>query len=206
MNLASTSFRPWETLDTRLAFARPHASDHVQWSDNRNPQLAWSNVPDGTRSFALLCWDDDVPTVGDDVNQQGRRVPLWLERTRFFHWVVADLPATLREVAEGTHSDGVTAGGKAGGATPDGGVAGINDYTGWFAGDEDMRGDYFGYDGPCPPWNDERTHAYVFTVLALDVASLGLSGAFTGADLLAAAEGHVLASAAVGALYRNNAG
>jgi phosphatidylethanolamine-binding protein (PEBP) family uncharacterized protein len=41
---------------------------------------------------------------------------------------------------------------------------------GWFAGDNDMRGDYYGYDGPCPPWNDEIVHRYVFTLFALDVA------------------------------------
>jgi hypothetical protein len=40
---------------------------------------------------------------------------------------------------------------------------GVNDYTGWFANDPDMAGEYYGYDGPCPPWNDERVHTYVFT-------------------------------------------
>ena len=33
-----------------------------------------------------------------------------------------------------------------------------------------MFGDYYGYDGPCPPWNDELVHRYVFTLYALDVA------------------------------------
>ena len=43
-----------------------------------------------------------------------------------------------------------------------------------------MSGDYFGYDGPCPPWNDALVHRYVFTLYALDVATLGLQGPFTG--------------------------
>ena len=54
---------------------------------------------------------------------------------------------------------------------PRGARQGINDYTGWFAGDKDMAGNYFGYDGPCPPWNDEIPHRYVFTLYALDVAA-----------------------------------
>ena len=204
MNLCSTSFEPWAVLDSRLAFARHHPVDHVEMCPNRNPQLAWSNVPDGTKSFALLCYDDDVPTVGDDVNQEGRSVDRWLERARFYHWALADLGRDLREIAEGSHSDGITPGGKGADAGPDGGVAGINDYTSWFAGDEAMKGDYHGYDGPCPPWNDERTHAYIFALLALDVASLGLQPGFTGGELEAAAQGHVLARAELGGLYRIN--
>ena len=56
-----------------------------------------------------------------------------------------------------------------------------------------MKGDYGGYDGPGPPWNDERIHHYHFTVFALDVPSLGLEGRFGGPEARAAMEGHVLA-------------
>jgi Raf kinase inhibitor-like YbhB/YbcL family protein len=202
MNLTSRSFDPWTTLDARLAFAESDPDTHVRLSGNRNPHLKWEGVPDGTRSLAVLCCDDDVPSVGTDVNQEDRDVPLWLERTRFYHWVLVDLPPDLREIEEGTHSDGITPRGKSGGASPDGGSTGINDYTSWFAGDEDMRGDYFGYDGPCPPWNDPRTHAYVFRIVALDIETLGLTGAFTGAQVEEAMKGHVLAEASLSGLYR----
>ncbi len=204
MNLMSDSFNPWEVMDGRLAFGEHDPKTHMRLAGNRNPHLKWDNVPEGTKSFALFCYDDDVPTDGTNVNQEGRKVPLYLERTRFFHWVVVDLPASLREVAEGAHSDGITPKGKDGGASADGGVQGVNDYTAWFASDEAMAGEYFGYDGPCPPWNDERTHAYVFQVMALDVEGLGLSGAFTGADAVAKAAGHVLAEAELSGLYRVN--
>ena len=70
-----------------------------------------------------------------------------------------------------------------------------------------MSGDYFGYDGPCPPWNDEIPHHYVFTVFALDVAKLAVDGAFTGAQAREAMKGHVLAQASItGALHAQPGG
>ena len=74
--------------------------------------------------------------------------------------MLIDIPSGLRSISAGSHSDGVIARGKpgpeaAGGTPTAGGLRhGLNDYTGWFASDPDMKGDYFGYDGPCPPWND----------------------------------------------------
>ncbi|WP_338722556.1 YbhB/YbcL family Raf kinase inhibitor-like protein [Pseudomonas tolaasii] len=74
-------------------------------------------------------------------------------------------------------------------------------YSLWFAGDPQMAGDYFGYDGPCPPWNDERLHHYIFTLYALDVAHLEVQGALNGAAVLAALQGHVLAQASLTGTY-----
>jgi len=85
---------------------------------------------------------------------------------------------------------------------------GLNDYTGWFAGDSDMGGDYFGYDGPCPPWNDELVHRYVFTVYALSVPRLDLPMSdarhFTRAQALAAMQGKILAQASLYGRYTLN--
>lgn len=201
MHLRSDSFTPYAMLAPRLAFGRKPADGPFAFGDNCNPHLAWSEVPQGTKSFALLCWDPDVPTKPDDVNQEGRTVPLDLPRARFIHWTVVDLPAELREIAEGDHSSGIVPRGKKAGPTPDGGLHGQNDYTGWFASDEDMAGSYCGYDGPCPPFNDERIHGYRFQVFALDVPTLGLSGAFTAEDMEAAMQGHVLATATLTGLY-----
>jgi phosphatidylethanolamine-binding protein (PEBP) family uncharacterized protein len=53
------------------------------------------------------------------------------------------------------------------------------------------------YSGPWPPWNDMLVHHYHYTVYALDVASLGLSGTFGGAEALQATQGHVLAKGEV---------
>ena len=204
MHLRSDSFAPYDVLDPRLAFGEHDPVSHFRFAGNRNPHLGWSGVPDGTRSFALICVDNDVPSVGDDVNQEGRTVPVDLPRAPFFHWVVADLPPTLRAIAEGAHSEGITPKGKAPGPTPDGGVHGSNSYTQWFAGNPDMAGDYCGYDGPAPPWNDERVHGYRFQLFALDVPSLGLAGPFDGPTLQTAMRGHVLAQAELVGLYAIN--
>jgi phosphatidylethanolamine-binding protein (PEBP) family uncharacterized protein len=67
-----------------------------------------------------------------------------------------------------------------------------------------MEGDYYGYDGPCPPWNDSLVHHYVFTVYAVDLERLPVEGAFTGPAALAAMEGHALAAAAVVGTYTLN--
>ena len=84
------------------------------------------------------------------------------------------------------------------------GVQGVNDYTSWFAGDETMGGDYGGYDGPFPPWNDQRLHHYVFTVWAVDVESLGLSGSFNGQAVREALAGRVLGVAQITGSYAIN--
>ena len=206
MKLHSSSFTEGARIPGEFAFAVIDAKSHVALSGNRNPHLAWSDVPAGARSFVLLCVDPDVPSRGDDVNQEGRTVPADLPRVDFFHWTVIDLPADTREIGAGTHSQGVTTRGKAG-PRPAGEHPwrhGLNDYTGWFANDHDMNGDYYGYDGPCPPWNDELLHRYVFTVYALDVPSLTIEGPLTGPAVRAAMQGHVLGEATLTGTYTLN--
>jgi phosphatidylethanolamine-binding protein (PEBP) family uncharacterized protein len=83
-------------------------------------------------------------------------------------------------------------------------VRGLNDYTGWFAGDAAMGGQYFGYDGPYPPAHDLREHRYFFRLFALDVACLGLPPGFTAGDAFRAMHGHVLAEAALYGTYTLN--
>jgi Raf kinase inhibitor-like YbhB/YbcL family protein len=204
MKLTTTAFRDGGAIPPEFAFGKPDPANHVALSANRNPDLAWSGAPAGTKSFALLCVDPDVPSRGDDVNQEGRVVPAALPRVDFFHWVLVDLPPSTASIARGEHADGVVPRGKHGPAAKHGARHGINDYTGWFAGDPAMAGDYHGYDGPCPPWNDAIVHRYVFTVYALDVPRLAVDGRFGGADARRAMAGHVLAQASVTGRYALN--
>jgi len=80
----------------------------------------------------------------------------------------------------------------------------VNEYAGWFASDAEMAGDYFGYDGPCPPWNDTLVHHYVFTLYALDIERLDVQGKFTGKHVLDAMRGHILAESSVTGRYTLN--
>jgi Raf kinase inhibitor-like YbhB/YbcL family protein len=204
MRVTSASFTDGGAIPAAHAFCAPDAKSHVTLSQNRNPQIGWSETPPGTKSYAVICHDPDVPSKGDDVNQEGRTVPASLPRVDFFHWVLVDLPPSVTGIAEGAYASSVTPRGKPGPAAPQGARQGLNDYTGWFAGDGDMSGQYFGYDGPCPPWNDEIAHRYVFTVYALDVERLGVDGVFAGADARKAMQGHILAQAAVTGRYALN--
>jgi Raf kinase inhibitor-like YbhB/YbcL family protein len=204
MKLWSDSWANGDRIGARYAAGRLGAQGGVGFSDNVNPHLAWSELPAGTRSLVLICHDFDVPSKPDDVNKADREIPSDLPRVDFFHWLLVDLPPALAQIGEGEYSRGFTARGKPGPATLHGARHGLNDYTGWFAGDAEMAGQYFGYDGPFPPFNDSLVHHYVFTLYALDIARVPLEGAFGGAQLREAIAGHVLDAATYSGTYTLN--
>ena len=94
----TSAFADNGVIPGEFAFAVIDPATHVRLSANRNPDFAWSDAPAGTRSFAMVCHDPDVPSRGDDVNQEGRDVPASLPRVDFFHWALIDLPPS-------THGD-----------------------------------------------------------------------------------------------------
>jgi len=204
MQLQSRDLVEGSAIDPRYALGKMDPQSHMALSDNLSPHLAWSDAPERTRSFAIVCMDPDVPSKADDVNQEGKRLPADMPRVDFCHWAMVDIPTHVTELATGECCDGVTPKGKRNPPGPDGARQGLNDYTDFMAGDPDMAGQYFGYDGPCPPWNDERLHHYVFTVYALDVERLDLPDIFTGHDAVKALEGHVLDRASVTGTYTLN--
>jgi phosphatidylethanolamine-binding protein (PEBP) family uncharacterized protein len=123
-----------QAIPGEFAFAVPDEKNHVALSQNRNPQLAWSDVPEGVESFVLVVHDPDVPSKPDDVNQEGREVPADLPRIDFYHWMLLDIPSETREIAAGSQSDGVTPRGKRGPEAPGRMRHGLNSYTQWFLG------------------------------------------------------------------------
>jgi hypothetical protein len=151
----------------------------------------------------------DVPVKLDTFNQEGAVVSKALARRSLCHWVLIDIDPAAGAIAFGEFSDGVTVGGKPGPQALHGTRQGVNEYSDWFAAKDDrvMMGDYYGYDGPCPPWNDEVPHRYVFTLYALDVPRLPIEGRFTRDEALAvmnSAACRILGKAALTGLYALN--
>lgn len=126
--------------------------------DNVSPPLQWENVPEGTQSLALIADDPDAPGG------------------TFTHWVIYNIPPSLRWLPEDVRRDQVL---------PNGVLQGINSFQ------------RIGYGGPCPP---EGTHRYFFRLYALDTR-LDLPPGVSKEHLLEAMEGHILAEARVTAKY-----
>ena len=201
MKIHSDSFENGKPIPPEFAMGARAGKDG--FGGNRNPHLAWFDAPAGTQSFALLCIDTDAPTDGALVADDSIDIPVAHPRGDFVHWVVVDIPAAVHAIAAGSCSDGISPRGKPAGSDA-GGRRGLNDYTGWFAGNAAMGGDYFGYDGPYPPPHDARVHRYFFRVFALDVATLEVPAAFTAGDVFRAMRGHVLAEASTHGTYSLN--
>ncbi len=70
---------------------------HTGEAEDVSPALAWSDAPDGTRSFAVICHDPDAPLVTPG-------------RYGYVHWVLYNIPASATGLAEGSgeHTQGVS--------------------------------------------------------------------------------------------------
>ncbi|MCH2175966.1 MAG: YbhB/YbcL family Raf kinase inhibitor-like protein [Lentisphaeria bacterium] len=202
MKLSSTSITQNAMIPETNALGKQSAEGPVP-SANKSPQLSWADFPEATKSFVILACDPDVPASAEDVNQSDRSVKYDFPRIDFYHWVLVDIPVSITSLEEGQDADGLKVGGKKPGTVAYG-VRGLNDYTGWFSGDADMEGNYAGYDGPWPPFNDERIHHYNFTVFALNCESIGLDGLFDGRDVVTALEGKVIDQATLTGTYTLN--
>jgi Raf kinase inhibitor-like YbhB/YbcL family protein len=192
MKIELPGFGDATSVPERFCFLVLADEGHVKPGPDVSPEVRWSDLPDGTRSLVLIVEDPDAPSDASDMNQEGRTLPADMPRVSFHHWVLIDIPPATHAIPEGAESDGK---GRNELADRPYGRRGLNDFTSWFANDPQMKGLYAGYNGPAPPWNDERVHHYHYRVHALDVPSLGLTGQFTAPDVKRAMEGHVLAVA-----------
>lgn len=204
MKLTSPSFANNQPIPSEYALCITAPGAHLTLAPNRNPTLAWSDLPEGTQSLVLTCHDEDAPTNVKDINKENRVIPADQHRANFYHWVLVDIPPTLSVIHAGEFSEGLSRHDKQAPEARHGTRQGLNNYTEWFRTDPDMSGKYFGYDGPCPPWNDTIPHRYVFMLYALDIRRCPVEGDFRAADVLAAIAGHVLAKASVIGTYRLN--
>ncbi|MET8426750.1 YbhB/YbcL family Raf kinase inhibitor-like protein [Nocardia sp. NPDC004860] len=136
----------------------------AQWSSGApggkdvSPQLSWSGAPAGTKSYAVTVYDPDAPTGSG-----------------FWHWAVANIPATTTSLPEGAGDD-------AGSGLP----------TGSFQVPNDAR--LPRYIGAAPPAGHGE-HRYFVTVHALDVDDIGIASDSTPALLGFTIAGHILGRA-----------
>ena len=191
-------------IPDKYAFCAPMAQGHAGPGTDVSPPIFWSRGPRGTRSYAVILTDTDSPKENRDrMNKEGMTVPSTSARQTFYHWVIVDIPVTAQSLPEGNDSKSRVVHGKP--ATPAGiGVRGLNTFTVVFAANDALKGNYYGYDGPCPPWNDENVHHYHFKVYALSVKNLGLPADFDGPAALAAMKDKVLAEGKLDAIYTTN--
>lgn len=120
--------------------------------------IEWANVPSGTKSLAILMEDPDAPSGN------------WT------HWLVYDLPPSLRRLPAGIPAAELMS---------YGGMQGRTDFG------------KPGYGGPCPP---QGIHRYFFKVYALD-KMLGLRPGVSKQELFKAMQGHVLAEGQLTGTY-----
>lgn len=79
MKLISVNFNDGDKLPARHVF-----NGMGYEGDNISPHLTWDEVPPGTKSFAVTCYDPDAPTGSG-----------------WWHWIVANLPADTRVLPQG---------------------------------------------------------------------------------------------------------
>src|SRR4030095_8594715 len=128
--------------------------------DDVSPALEWSGVPESAKSLALIVDDPDAPDP---------KAPKMV----YVHWVLYDVPASSRGLAEHVTSAQL----------PKGTREGKNDFG------------KLGYGGPCPPIG---RHRYFFKLYALDAVIGDLGKGATKADVEQAMKGHIIEQAGLG--------
>ena len=154
---------------------------YLAHKDNRSPAFTLSAPLSQGDSFALFMFDLDAPILTTQALSDVWRgpAPSWvnvtsaqrvskylIKRAPFLLWSVNDISHQMREIPEGLGGVGLTLKGRSH-RTVRIGQAWSNDYSTWFT-SQAVSGDYYGYDGPCIPWNDPQSqHRILIVILSL---------------------------------------
>ncbi len=193
MKLISHDFEHGQWIPPECAYGRLNNGEFAL-SDNLNPHLKWSNLPEGTKSLVIACIDPDVPTDREALNADGE-IPEDQPRRDFVHWLIWNVSPEVNEIQKGEASVGDETTGKT--FEKFVGVEALNDYT---RNAEVHRG----YDGPCPPGFDARLHGYEFMVYALDVDALDLPDTASWLQVRTAMAAHVLGMSVLQGIFSLN--
>jgi Raf kinase inhibitor-like YbhB/YbcL family protein len=205
LKVSVDSFKNGGIMDNKFAFCAPAAQGHTTGGANLSPSISWSKGPRGTKSYAIILYDTDSPAEQrEKMNKEGITMTADIPRRNFYHWVLVNIPANITSLKEGADSSARVVHGKPATPAGAGAVRGLNDYTKVTAANDAMKGQYYGYDGPCPPWNDDVVHHYHFTVYALSVPSLDLPKDFDGPAAMDAMKGKILAQGEQLGLFTQN--
>jgi Raf kinase inhibitor-like YbhB/YbcL family protein len=137
-----------------LALPQMSGAFGIPGGQDISPDLTWSGAPAGTKSYAVTMYDPDAPTMSG-----------------FWHWAVADIPATVTSLPAGAQ-------------LPPGAVQLPNDAR------------LPQYIGAAPPAG-HGPHRYFITVHALDVADIGVPAESTPAFLGFTMTAHILGRATI---------
>ncbi|MGK3130993.1 kinase inhibitor [Pantoea sp. C8B4] len=157
MRVVSQDFKDGDKMPERHVF-----NGMGRQGDNLSPHLAWDEVPAGTKSFVVTCFDPDAPTGSG-----------------WWHWVVANIPADVTELPQGSGSGVVE--------LPQGALQTRTDFG------------QTGYGGAAPPQGDP--HRYIFTVHAMDTDKIDVDAGASGAMVGFNVHFHALASASITVMY-----
>ena len=154
-------------FDNGAAIAKKHTGE----GDDASPPLSWIEVPDGTKSFALICDDPDAPSPKRPAAEP------WV------HWVIYDIPAHVSHLPESIAQS----------QNPSEVLRAKQGCNSW-------PNNNIGYRGPMPP-PGSGSHRYVFRLFALDSELGLDSLSTDKNQLVSAMQGHVLAEAQLVGTY-----